>query len=80
MDRTQLLTDDENYLHFTFKSRIFRFTDDVEFLFSGKDKIIHMRSASRTGYSDMGVNRKRIALIRSLFNDTDRKEKPGMNE
>lgn len=46
---------------------VFRFVDDVEFYFpetTSKEIIIHVRSASRIGYSDFGVNRKRIEDIR----------------
>lgn len=67
MKRTKLISETGDYMHFEFKSRIFRFIDDVEFYFPDNEKIIHVRSASRTGYSDMGVNRKRIEKIRNLF-------------
>jgi len=41
-----------------------RFVDDVEFYFDEKEKMVHIRSASRLGKGDMGVNRKRMELIR----------------
>jgi len=56
------------YIHAEYRSAVFRFTDDVEFLFSSGENLIHVRSASRTGYSDFGVNRKRIEHLRELFN------------
>jgi uncharacterized protein (DUF1499 family) len=62
-----IIEDDGNYLHAEFKSKIMRFVDDVEFLFPENEKVIHMRSASRVGYSDLGVNRKRAEHIRALF-------------
>jgi uncharacterized protein (DUF1499 family) len=46
-----------------------RFVDDVEFLFDDTNKKIHVRSASRVGYSDMGVNRKRVEELRKLLNE-----------
>ena len=55
------------YLHVEFTSAIFRFVDDVEFLFDAGSGTIHMRSASRAGYSDFGVNRRRMEAIRSQF-------------
>lgn len=61
--RTALESESTHYLHFTFKSRIFGFTDDVEFVLDPKDKLVHFRSASRTGYSDMGVNKERMTEI-----------------
>lgn len=60
---THLEKESINYLHYTFKSKIFRFIDDVEFLIDAEQKLIHFRSASRTGYSDMGVNKKRMTEI-----------------
>jgi len=63
LPNTHLEKESINYLHYTFKSKIFRFTDDVEFLIDTGQKLIHFRSASRTGYSDMGVNKKRMTEI-----------------
>ena len=62
------MEEDETYLHVEFTSRIFRFVDDVEFVFEDETKTIHFRSASRTGYSDFGVNRNRMEEIRRLLN------------
>jgi uncharacterized protein (DUF1499 family) len=64
--RTQITKQTENYLHVEFKSAWFGFIDDVEFLFSSAQQI-QVRSASRIGYSDFGVNRKRINSIRAKF-------------
>lgn len=69
MKRTKLISETDNYMHFEFRSKIFRFVDDVEFYFPENEKVVHVRSASRTGYSDMGVNRKRIEKIRNLFSE-----------
>lgn len=43
------------------------FVDDAEFLLDGEKKVIHLRSASRLGYSDLGKNRSRIEEIRATF-------------
>ncbi len=67
--RTTIVDETETYLHVEFKSKIFRFVDDVEFLFSDHKPLIHIRSASRLGYSDLGANRKRMERIRSRFVD-----------
>lgn len=61
----RLVESDGNYMHFEFTSRLFRFVDDVEFFADGD--VVHFRSASRVGYSDMGANRKRIATIGQLL-------------
>ena len=68
--RANILTTNENYIRIEFTSPLFRFVDDVEFYFSEKQTnktVIHIRSASRVGYSDLGANRKRIEKIRSFF-------------
>jgi uncharacterized protein (DUF1499 family) len=58
----------DNYLHFTETSKIFRFVDDIEFQLDREAQVIHMRSQSRVGYSDLGVNRKRLEKIRKTLN------------
>ena len=67
MPRTRLVTEQENYWHVEFRSALFRFVDDVEFLFEPAASRIEVRSASRTGYSDFGVNRKLVDEIRRLL-------------
>ncbi len=67
LPNTHLEKESLNYLHYTFKSRIFGFTDDVEFVIDAQQKLIHFRSASRTGYSDMGVNKKRMTEIKKAI-------------
>ena len=70
MARATIVTDREDYIHVEFRSRLFRFVDDVEFWLPEETHLIHLRSASRVGYSDMGVNRKRVDRIRVLFGET----------
>ena len=53
-----------DYLYAEYASSLLGFVDDVEFYVPPNAKIIHVRSASRLGYSDLGVNRKRIEAIR----------------
>jgi uncharacterized protein (DUF1499 family) len=67
MKRSRIVTAGELYIHAEFTSAIFRFVDDVEFLFDDEKKLIHVRSASRVGYSDFDVNRKRVEDIRTRF-------------
>jgi len=67
MKRSEIVTAKTNYIHATFKSALFGFVDDVEFSFDDERKIIDVRSASRTGYSDLGVNRRRVEEIRRRF-------------
>lgn len=65
MPRVAIIDQNERYLRATFKSRIFRFTDDVEFYFDGS--VVQVRSESRLGYSDFGANRQRVEHIREHF-------------
>jgi len=67
MKRMTIVGENEEYIHAEARSLIFRFVDDVEFYFPSDEKVIHVRSASRVGYSDMGVNRKRVEEIRERF-------------
>jgi uncharacterized protein (DUF1499 family) len=67
MPRTEIVQDTGDWIHATFTSKIFRFVDDALFHLSPEDRRIHVRSASRVGYSDLGANRKRVEDIRSAF-------------
>ena len=72
LPRTAVITDTGAYLHVEFTSALFRFVDDVEFLADDTAKVIHVRSASRLGTSDLGVNRRRIEEIRRRWSETAR--------
>ena len=68
LKQSKVVAVESNYIRAEFVSKVFRFVDDVEFYFPDKNSnelLIHIRSASRNGYSDLGVNRKRIENIRS---------------
>jgi uncharacterized protein (DUF1499 family) len=67
MEKSRLVSIEKGYLHAEFTSALFRFVDDAEFLLDKETKMIHVRSAARIGYSDLGVNRKRIEMIRTRF-------------
>lgn len=56
----------DSYISATYMSRIFKFVDDVE-LRAAQGGLVHIRSASRVGYSDRGANRKRAELIRAAL-------------
>ena len=55
-------TDDA--LHAEVTSLVFGFVDDINVILDTDTNLIHIRSASRTGHSDFGVNRKRIEALR----------------
>ncbi len=63
MKRATIVSATPSYLHVEFHSALFRFVDDVEFVLDESSRLIHFRSASRTGYYDFGVNRRRMKEI-----------------
>ena len=68
MPRARIISADSNYLYAEFRSRLLRYVDDVEFHFDGK--VIHVRSASRLGRRDFGVNRARVEALRARIKPT----------
>jgi uncharacterized protein (DUF1499 family) len=67
MKGASIIQESLTYLHVEFESALFRFVDDVEFCLDDAAKLIHIRSASRIGYSDLGVNRRRVEKIRKAW-------------
>lgn len=65
--RVTIVQESKGYLHAEMRSLIFRFVDDIEFSLAADAGLINVRSASRVGYSDFGVNRKRVERIRAAF-------------
>lgn len=66
----EIVTRQDAYLHATFVTPWLRFVDDVECLLDAQAGVIQVRSASRVGRSDFGVNRKRLEAIRSAWRET----------
>lgn len=65
MARTHIVTERPDYLHAECRSFLFGFVDDLELHLRPSEGIIAVRSASRIGYSDFGVNRRRIEDLRA---------------
>ncbi|MGB8700310.1 MAG: DUF1499 domain-containing protein [Thermosynechococcaceae cyanobacterium] len=65
LERTQIVQANETYLYAEFTSKLMGFVDDVEFYADDGAKVIHVRSASRLGQSDLGANRDRIEALRA---------------
>ena len=63
MKRAKIVSATSSYLHVEFRSPLLRFVDDVEFVLDDSTRVIHFRSASRTGWYDFGVNRRRMKQI-----------------
>ena len=64
-----LQSENEYYLAYHFTSAIFGFVDDFEIRIDSKQKLIHFRSASRVGTSDLGVNKNRVELLKKLYKE-----------
>jgi uncharacterized protein (DUF1499 family) len=65
--RARVVASDGPYVRAEFVSAVFRFVDDVEFLIDADANLIHVRSASRVGHYDFGVNRRRVEQLRQRF-------------
>ncbi|MEC8425564.1 MAG: DUF1499 domain-containing protein [Myxococcota bacterium] len=63
--RTTVTYQSPTALRATYTSRIFRFIDDVELRLDVEQGVVHVRSASRVGYDDLGANPRRVSKIRS---------------
>jgi uncharacterized protein (DUF1499 family) len=64
--RSKIIAEEGDYVHAEFRT-LLGFVDDVEFSLDRENRVIHMRSASRVGYWDLGMNRRRLEEIRSEF-------------
>jgi uncharacterized protein (DUF1499 family) len=67
MDGARVIREMPGYLYAEYRSRLLRFVDDVEFAYDEKAQVLHLRSASRVGRRDFGVNRERVEAIRALL-------------
>jgi uncharacterized protein (DUF1499 family) len=57
----------KSYVYAQYRTKILRFVDDVEFLFDDTAQLVHFRSASRVGYYDFGLNRRRMIEISKAY-------------
>jgi uncharacterized protein (DUF1499 family) len=65
MPRTTIVEEKQAYLYAEFRSRLLGYVDDVEFFFDGQ--ALQVRSCSRLGRRDFGLNRKRVEALRALI-------------
>ncbi|MCK9637705.1 MAG: DUF1499 domain-containing protein [Methylobacter tundripaludum] len=63
--RTVITSETGGTLHAEATSLVFRFVDDIDAILDAEAGLIHIRSASRVGYGDFGVNRKRVEMLRA---------------
>ena len=67
MPRATVYRVEAGYLYAEFRSKLMGFVDDVEFLYDSQKGVVHVRSASRLGRRDFGVNRERVERLRSIL-------------
>lgn len=67
MPGSRIVKSEGKYIHAEYRSRLLGFVDDLEVLLDDNQKLIFLRSSSRIGHSDFGVNRKRTDEIRRLY-------------
>ena len=65
MPRAIVIAVGGHYLYAEFRTKVMRYVDDTEFYFDEKAALIHVRSASRLGRRDFGVNRARVEALRA---------------
>lgn len=73
MPRAEITLDEPGYFAVSFRSRVFGFLDEAEFVVDGDRGLIHFRSGARTGYYDFGVNRSRMEGIAAAFTTAERR-------
>ena len=67
MPRASVITAERNYLYAEYRTPLMRYVDDVELYYDERAALVHVRSASRLGRRDFGVNRKRVEELRALI-------------
>jgi uncharacterized protein (DUF1499 family) len=67
MARSTVISAQGGYLYAEFRTRLMRYVDDLELWYDERAGLVHVRSASRLGRRDFGVNRKRVEALRSLI-------------
>lgn len=67
LERTELIKEEGDYLHFECKTKLMRYVDDLELFYDKNSNHLHFRSVSRVGKSDLGVNKQRIETLRKAF-------------
>ena len=67
MARATVIAADRNYLYAEYRTPLMRYVDDVELYYDERAGLVHVRSASRLGRRDFGINRKRVEELRALI-------------
>jgi uncharacterized protein (DUF1499 family) len=67
MRRTEIVAQDPMVIEALARSRLFGFVDEITFAFDDDGHVVHVRSASRNGYWDLGANARRVEILRQAF-------------
>ncbi|HUQ74253.1 MAG TPA: DUF1499 domain-containing protein, partial [Burkholderiales bacterium] len=67
MERATVVASQGNYLYAEYRTKLLRYVDDLELFYDSAAGLVHVRSASRLGRRDFGVNRRRVEALRSLI-------------
>ena len=67
MERSTVVSATANYLYAECRTRLLRYVDDLELFYDERSGLVHVRSASRLGRRDFGVNRKRVEALRAIL-------------
>ena len=67
MERSTVIAVQANYLYAEYRTRLLRYVDDLELFYDQRAGLVHVRSASRLGRRDFGVNRRRVEALRALI-------------
>ena len=67
MERSTVIEAQGNYLYAEYRTKLMRYVDDLELYYDEKQGVAHVRSASRLGRRDFGVNRNRVEALRRII-------------
>jgi uncharacterized protein (DUF1499 family) len=67
MERATVIKAEGNYLYAEYRSKLLRYVDDLELYYDDLQGMVHVRSASRLGRRDFGVNRNRVERLRRII-------------
>ena len=67
MERSTVISATESYLYAEYRTPLLRYVDDLELFYDERSGLVHVRSASRLGRRDFGVNRKRVEALRAIL-------------
>jgi len=67
MERATVINVERDYLYAEYRTKLLRYVDDVELFYAEKEGVVHVRSASRLGRRDFGVNRERVEALRRVI-------------